>query len=194
MKHVLLSITILFGILLANTTALSAQEKEKKDKPKFKLHPSIEANYLVGGLINSDNFVFKSGIGGHFIADFKFSDKVYYGIGAGYEQLENDNFVPIFLDVKGFLKKKKASAYFTGQLGYSIAWNDDLYNYNSYSYKGGIMFSPGIGYKIPVKDHTFLINVSYRQQFARIEYDAPGETYKDDLSFVMLAFKLGLLF
>lgn len=174
---------------------INAQEKEKKDKKnKVKLHPSIEAGYMVGGLINSDNFVFKSGISAHLIADFKLNGNVYYGIGAGYEQLKNDKFVPIFLDVKGFLKKNKPSMFFSGQLGYTLAWNDKLYNYNSYSYKGGIMFSPGIGYKIPVKDHVWMINVSYRQQFARIEYEAPGNKYTDELSFVLLAFKLGLLF
>lgn len=168
---------------------------QKNEKEPIAFHPSVELNYAIGGLINSENFVFKNGIGLHAIADFEFHERVYAGLGVGYERLDNDQWLPIFLDLKAFTKKNKRSAYFTGQLGYTLMWNNDFARYNSYTYTGGIMFSPGIGYKLPLeKSGTMLFNVSYRQQYASIEYEAAGENYTDRLSFVMLAFKIGYLF
>lgn len=172
------------------STPVLAQEKEP-----VKVHPSFEINYGVGGLINSENFVFKNGLGAHAIADFEFHERVFAGFGVGYEQFDSDQWVPIFFDLKAFIKKNKRSAYFTGQLGYTLMWNDNYARYNSYTYTGGIMFSPGLGYKLPLeKAGALLFNVSYRQQFASIEYEAAGENYTDRLSIVLLAFKIGYLF
>lgn len=174
--------------------AVSGFAQEKENEP-LKIHPSFEVNYGVGGLINSENFVFKNGLGAHAIADFEFHERVFAGLGVGYEQFDNDQWVPIFFDLKAFIKKNKRSAYFTGQLGYTLMWNDDYARYNSYTYTGGIMFSPGIGYKLPLeKAGTLLFNVSYRQQYASVEYEAAGENYTDRLSIVLLAFKIGYLF
>ncbi len=179
----------LITLLVFNTLA----QDEKKEPIEF--HPSLEVNYAIGGLINSENFVFKNGIGLHAIADFEFHERVYAGLGVGYERLDNDQWLPIFVDLKAFTKKNKRSAYFTGQLGYTLMWNDDFARYNSYTYTGGIMFSPGIGYKLPLeKAGTMLFNVSYRQQYGSIEYESAGENYTDRLSFVLLALKIGYLF
>ena len=75
--------TCLLFLIAFSLSSLAQKSEKKKEKPKLDIHPSIEANYLVGGLINSDNFVFKSGIGAHLIADIKFSDKVISIIGNG---------------------------------------------------------------------------------------------------------------
>ena len=185
---------ILVAVAITCVTLHSMAQEEKSKEP-LKLHPALELNYAIGGLINSDNFVFKSGLGIHAIADFEVSKKVYVGAGVGYEQLDEDQLLPIFFDLKAFAKKDKRSVYFTGQLGYALMWNDDLARYNSYTYTGGILFSPGVGYKLPVKKAgTIMFNVSYRQQYGSIEYESAGENYTDRLSFSLLAFKIGYLF
>jgi len=186
---------VLVAVAFTCISLVSTAQDKKEDKEPIKLLPALEINYAVGGLINSDNFVFKNGLGLHAIADFEFHEKVYAGVGVGYEQLGEDQLLPIFFDLKAFLKKSKRSTYFTGQLGYALMWNDDLANYNSYTYTGGILFSPGVGYKLPLENAgTVMFNVSYRQQYGSIEYESGGENYTDRLSFTLLAFKIGYLF
>ena len=194
-KHPVMWIRIVLVVAAFACIASASLAQDKKEKEPIQFHPALEVNYAIGGLINSDNFVFKNGLGLHAIADFEFHEKVYAGIGVGYEQLGEDRLLPIFMDLKAFLKKSKRSAYFTGQLGYALMWNNDLANYNSYTYTGGILFSPGVGYKLPLENAgTVMFNVSYRQQYGGIEYESGGENYTDRLSFTLLAFKIGYLF
>lgn len=190
LPHVRKSALTLFAFLCC-FSLLQAQDKKKT----VQLHPELNVYYQAGGLINSDNFVFRNGIGINAAAHFKFHNKVYYGIGMGYEQLGSEHAVPIYLEVKAFLKKSKSSAFFTGQLGYAFVWNDNLANYNSYESIGGILISPGVGYKLTLSNkQNLMFSVHYKNQYAKIKYETVGKEFEDKFTYNLLVFKIGYLF
>ncbi len=171
------------------------EEEEDTKKSTLNLHHTLEAGYAIGGQISNDNFIYKAGLSGQYTADFQVSTRVFYGAGIGYEKFDSETFIPIFASFKGLLKKKDNTPFLTAQLGYALGSNKDLYSYEGYSYKGGILFSPGWGYKFSVKDkYSFLFSINYKHQFARIKYKTIGEhTYEDNINFNFLSFRVGIM-
>jgi hypothetical protein len=184
-------------LLLIPFTAAYAQDDEKDDKSSksANLHHTLELGYSLGGQISNDNFIYKAGLHGQYTADFQVSSRVYYGAGIGYEKLDQETFIPLFASFKGLLKKKDSTPYLTAQLGYALGSNKNLYSYQGYSYRGGILFSPGFGYKLSVKDkYSILLSVNYKHQFAKIKYKSlDNHTYEDNLNFDLLTFRIGVM-
>jgi hypothetical protein len=178
-------------------TVSYAQDDEKEDKGSkyVNLHHTLELGYSLGGQISNDNFIYKAGLLGQYTADFQVSSRVYYGAGMGYEKLDHEIFIPIFASFKGLLKKKDSTPFLTAQLGYALGSNKNLYSYQGYSYRGGILFSPGWGYKLSVKDkYAILFSVNYKHQFAKIRYKTlDNHRYEDNLNFDMLSFRIGVM-
>ena len=191
-------ITIFFLSLyfLQSSFVATAGGDDKKGKD-WVFHPSFETGLLLGGRINNENFVYESGYFAYLIADVQVSKKVYYGLGSGFNMLEDKTFIPVFVDFKGsFESFNKSSSYFSCQLGYSIASYNDDFEYENVNYKGGIMFSPGFGYRFNIRDsYCLLINISYQHQFGEIEYSASGgRKISEGMDFDLLFFKLGFMF
>jgi hypothetical protein len=101
----------------------------------------------------------------------------------------------LYASFKGLLKKKDSVPYLTAQVGYAFASNSNLYDYAGYSYRGGIVFSPGIGYKLNVKDkYSVLFSVNYKHQFAGVKYETfDKQVFRDHLNFDLLSFRVGIL-
>lgn len=171
------------------------EEEEDKEKKSLNLHHAIEAGFALGGQLSNDNFVYETARSFQYTADVQVSTRVYYGLGIGIDKLDTETFVPLFASFKGLLKKKDSTPYLTAQLGYAFASNRNLYNYAGYSYQGGILFSPGLGYKLSVKDkYSVLFSVHYKHQFARLKYETfDRKVYQDHLNFDLLSFRIGLL-
>lgn len=171
------------------------EEEEDSKSNSLNLHHTLEAGYTIGGQISNDNFIYKAGLSGQYTADFQVSTRVFYGVGIGYEKYDSETFIPIFASFKGLLKKKDNTPFLTAQLGYALGSNRNLYSYEGYSYKGGILFSPGWGYKFSVKDKfSLLFSINYKHQFARIKYKSIGEhTYEDNINFNLLSFRVGVM-
>lgn len=186
-------------LMLVSFLPASAQDEDETDSDKesksVNLHHTFELGYVVGGQISNDNFIYKAGLMGQYTADFQVSTRVFYGAGIGYEKLDQETFIPIFASFKGLLKKKDSSPFLTAQLGYALGLNKNMYSYEGYSYRGGILFSPGFGYKLSVKDkYSVLFSVNYKHQFARIRYKTlDAHTYADNLNFDLLSFRIGIL-
>jgi len=172
-----------------------AQDDEKEDKEAFKLHHVVEAGLTIGGQVSNDNFIYKSGWLLQYTADIQVSTRVSYGLGAGIEKLTDETFIPLFASFKGLLKKKDSTPYLTAQMGYAFASNENYYSYANYKYRGGVLFSPGFGYKLSVKDKYFvLMSVNYKHQFGRVQYKTfDNKTYQDELNYDFISFRVGLL-
>lgn len=174
-----------------------AQDDEKEeDKETLKLHHSVEAGLMIGGQISNDNFIYKSGWLVQYTADAQVCTRVFYGVGAGIEKFDAETFIPLFASFKGLLKKKDSTPYLTAQLGYAFASNENYYSYANYKYRGGVLFSPGFGYRLSIKDKYFvLISVNYKHQFARVQYKTfDSKTYQDQLNYDFISFRVGFLF
>ncbi len=185
--------------LFLATPAAYAQDDEKDEDDSKKrspsLHHTLEVGYTFGGQLTNDNFIYKAGLSGQYTADFQVSTRVFYGVGVGFDKYDNERFIPLFASFKGLLSKKDNTPFLTAQLGYALGSNKNLYSYEGYSYKGGIVFSPGWGYKFSVKDkYAFLFSINYKHQFARIKYKTlDAHTYEDNINFNLLSFRVGVM-
>jgi hypothetical protein len=191
----LLPVFLLLFIAFLPAQAQGDDEKEGKESKALHLHHTLELGYTIGGQVSNDNFIYKAGLLGQYTADFQVSTRVYYGLGIGYEKLDRERFIPLFASFKGLLKKKDSTPFLTAQIGYALASNENIYSYEGYSYRGGILFSPGFGYKLNVKDkYSVLFSVNYKHQFARIRYKTfDDHIYADNLNFDLLSFRIGVL-
>lgn len=189
--------SILFFWCICLFTPLYGQEEEDEDKSEnsLKLHHTAELGFSIGGQVSNDNFVLETGKLFQYTADLQASTRVYYGIGAGIEKFDSETFIPVFASFKGLLKKKDSTPYLTAQMGYAFASNSSLYSYDGYSYRGGILFSPGFGYKLSVKDkYSILFSVNYKHQFAKLNYETYDlHKYQDNLNFDLISFRVGIL-
>ena len=189
----LLFLISFFGFL---PRSLWAQE-ESSDEPKSnsKLHHTLEAGLTLGGQLTNENFVYKSGVLFQYTADIQASSRVYYGVGAGLEKFNEETFIPIFASFKGMLKKKDNTPFLTAQLGYAIASNQKYSHYANYRFDGGVLFSPGLGYKFAVGDvFSLLCSINYKHQFAKVRYENYDRNiYKESLNYDLISFRIGLL-
>jgi hypothetical protein len=170
-------------------------EEEDKDKNSLNLHHTAEVGFSLGGQLSNDNFVYETGRLFQYTADVQVSTRVYYGLGIGVEKFDTETFVPLTASFKGLLKKKDSTPYLTAQLGYAFASNSNTNDYAGYSYRGGLLFSPGIGYKLSVKDkYSILFSVNYKHQFAMLKYETfYKQMFRDNLNFDLLSFRVGIL-
>jgi hypothetical protein len=178
-----------------------AQDEDNEDEDKSKgrkslnLHHTAEVGFSIGGQLSNDNFVYETGRLFQYTADVQVSARVYYGLGIGVEKFDTETFVPITASFKGLLKKKDSTPYLTAQLGYAFGSNSNVNDYAGYSYQGGLLFSPGFGYKLSVKDkYSILFSVNYKHQFATLKYETfDRQVFRDNLNFDLLSFRVGIL-
>ncbi len=150
----------------------------------------------MGGQLSNETFVYKSGIHVQYTAYRAFSSRVLYGLGIGFEQFDNERFIPLFASFQGLLKKKDHTPFLTAQLGYAVGINRGYPTYEGYQFNGGILFSPGIGYRFSMGDRmAALMGIHYKHQFARSSYEtAGGHTYRTTLNYDLIAFRAGIQF
>ena len=172
------------------------EDEDNNDKDRISLHPIVEAGLVAGLQFNREHVAYESAWLVNAIASYQWSKKVYFGLGAGVMKFEDETFLPVFADFKGFFKKNKSAPFFSGQLGYSFAWSSMANRAEDYNYLGGIMFSSGGGYKINAGDNmAVLLAVSYMHQFAHLRYDTNfGTTFNERADFDLLMFKIDLFF
>lgn len=170
-------------------------EDEEKDSKSLNLHHTVEAGFSIGGQLSNDNFVYETGRLFQYTADVQASTRVFYGLGLGIEKFDTETFIPLTASFKGLLKKKDSTPFLTAQLGYAFASNNNVNDYAGYSYQGGLLFSPGFGYKLSVKDKfSILFSVNYKHQFATLKYETfDRQVFRDNLNFDLLSFRVGIL-
>lgn len=189
-KTVFLSICLLIFSLQTN------QAQDKISKKPIQLHPAIEAGFGVGGQVNNENFIMESSLDIQISVDKKISKRIYYGLGWGLNRMDGKTYMPLFVEFKGLLDNKRNIPYLFAQMGYSMAWSEEVEKFEHYNYQGGFYFSPGIGRRIAVKDHYYLLfSLSYRHQFGGITYETPGtDEYREEVNFDMISFRVGFMF
>lgn len=175
----------------------SKEEKDQKEEDeKITFHPEVQAGIIMGGEISDGRFIHKSGKLLELIANFRFSNRVYYGFGGGVEVFKEETFIPVYVHFKGMLNKTSSTSFITAQIGYAAAENKSIYSFTNYQYSGGIFFSPGWGYRLNVKDkYSLMLGINFKHQFANIKYKTDyGKEFKEVLSFNLISFRLGVFF
>jgi len=95
----------------------------------------------------------------------------FYGIGLGIDYYNNKRSVPLFLDVKKDLLKRKTTPFIYADAGYNFSWLRDkdkiAYWGTDYKQKGGVYYETGLGYKFILKNKMalgFSAGYSFKQQ------------------------------
>ena len=79
---------------------------------------------------------------------------LFGGVGTGIEFLSN-NYLPLFIDLRGDLLGTDVVPYVMIRGGYSLPLASDHSEYNTtYDYSGGLLFGAGIGLKIRTRDQA----------------------------------------
>ena len=188
-------ILLVFCQEVVSQTEDKSDNKEDKDKKEIKLAYQLAAGYAVGGQIVDKSILFESGVSFELITNLRVSPKIYYGLGLGYERYDSETFLPLFLSFTGMTKKKDEGTYLSFQTGYSFAWDNDFNSYDNYNYRGGLLFSAGIGRMFEMKDkYKLLVNISLKHQFVRIDYKPlDSSSYTETINYDMIIIKIGLL-
>lgn len=175
---------------------MAQEESDAEDEKSSRIRHAWEGGLTLGGQLSNEAFVYKSGMHVQYTAYRVFSSRVMYGLGVGFEQFDQERFIPIFASFQGLLKKKDNSPFLTAQLGYAIGINRNYPQYEGYHFRGGILFSPGIGYKFSIGDRfAALAGIHYKHQFAKQAYETAGShTYRTTLNYDLIAFRAGILF
>ncbi|MFC2080743.1 hypothetical protein ACFLR8_00865 [Bacteroidota bacterium] len=166
-----------------------------EDESQIELAYHLAAGYSFGGQIVDESMLFESGISFELITNLRVSPRIYYGLGLGYESFDTETFLPLFLSFTGMTKKKDEGPYLSFQTGYSFAWDKNFSSYENYNYRGGLLFSAGIGRMFEIKDkYKILINISLKHQFVRIDYQSfDSSDFTENINYDMISFKIGLL-
>ena len=151
----------------------------------------------VRGIQLSKNFpILKSGGIAQVNISKAFGQFVQAGAGIGYIQLEKEDFLPLFLYIKGNKKNKKNCFFFETSIGFSKGNNYDFANSLKTKYSASTYFSPGIGYQYVInKNWAVSSGINYVLQKAKLDQinDKQEVYYSEILSIDLIIFKLGII-
>ena len=161
---------------------------------KRKLNTRIEIG-IDRGIQLSKNFpILKSGEQINLSLSKLYGSHFETGIGVAYQNLEDEQFMPIYLLLVG--KRKVGSGpYIESSIGYSYGKNSNYEHAVTSSFEGGKYFSTGIGYGFNINNqYTFLASCNYIMQQSQVKhYEGEKVNYIEDLTFDLIVFKVGLL-
>lgn len=146
----------------------------------------------------SHNGELQVGLGVHNVIGYQLNRLFGLGIGVGldsYSFQDGETLYPIFIEARGYLRKKWHSPYYSMNLGYGFAIADE--SENVIEAEGGLMVHPCFGMRFGAnKDANVMIDVGYKFQYANITRVMPfnGDLEERDLLFKRLTIRLGLLF
>ena len=163
---------------------------EKKEKLNTRIEIGIDR-----GIQLSKNFpILKSGEQINLSLSKLYGSHFETGIGVAYQNLEDEQFMPIYLLLVG---KSNAGngPYIESSVGYSYGGNSKYEHTVTSSFEGGKYFSTGIGYEFNINNqYTFLASCNYIIQHSQVKHQQQGiVNYIEELTFDLIVFKVGLL-
>ena len=183
-----------YFVLLFSLFFSFAQGQNFLLEKKKKLNTRIEIG-IDRGIQLSKNFpILKSGEQINLSLSKLYGSHFEAGIGVAYQNLEDEQFIPIYLLLIG--KRKVASGpYIESAIGYSYAKNSKYEHAVTSSFEGGEYFSTGIGYEFNINNqYTFLASCNYIMQHSQVtHYQQERVNYIEELTFDLIVFKVGLL-
>ena len=184
---------ILFLFFLSSMVSVKAQDKQERFFQKYKFVNMTEFGALFGrikyatyyggwyGSSYPDQFQVKNRIN-FSLQTFNgvyLDKKTAAGITLGMDSYGETVLMPVALGVRrNLVQKREGGSILLGSLdaGYSTIWlNEDNSGYQT---TGGLMISPAIGYKLPMRNGSaWLINLGYRYQRAEYKQERQGDIY-----------------
>lgn len=155
----------------------------------------LDLSYSFAEQVYNNNMIYNPGLAASASYGLMLNESVSLGLGTGYTALQEERFIPVFLETMGYIRNKPSTPVILMQVGYAFGWHTGIPDMEGYKFRGGIYIDAGMGRKININTHySVFFHVSYRHQFARMEYEVfGGQSFKDDLNYDMLLISLGLI-
>ena len=184
-KFFILCFSFLFSFAQAQNLALT----KKKN-----LNTRIELGFDRGIQLSKNFPILKSGEQFNLSISKLYGSHFEAGIGVGYQNLGDEQFMPIYLLLVG--KTKAGSGpYIESSVGYAYGENSKYEHAVISNFEGGKYFSTGIGYEFNIKNqYSFLASCNYIRQQSQVKhYEGETVNYIENLTFDLIVFKIGLL-
>jgi hypothetical protein len=175
-------------------SAAMSQESEEQDTT-LDHFIRLDLSYIIGGQIYNDNFLYNPGFNIYGTYGLDIYERMSVGLGTGLQQFRNEKFIPVFIDITGRISKKKNTRLISLQGGYSFAWSESLKNLTDSKLNGGIYIGAGFGRKFYLnKAFSIIAGLSYRHQFAEIEYELFNlRNYMERINYDLLVISISFL-
>lgn len=172
--------------------------KEKKQSKDFTVQDTGYYHSVTFGLLPGQgefgNFAFGGSL--HYVFGYQYKPIIGAGIGIGadsYIYSEIRNVIPVYLEVRGYLKNQPFAPYYSLQAGYGFALVNDTWNMTDAT--GGIMIHPKVGFRFPSRTNAaFTTEIGYLFQKASFTFDDWQGRYQDDVNFRRISVRFGVIF
>lgn len=145
--------------------------REGKTKPAFEPKVGFIHAADIGLLFGNNAYGSGSSPSVNIVNSFQFNSYVGTGLGLGLDLHGNITTLPVYVNLKGALTKKKVTPYYFLNAGYAFAWdseNDSFIEYDKV--QGGWLLQPGFGYQFNMAQSALLVGLGYRIQKMTLDY------------------------
>ncbi len=123
------------------------------------------------------------------IHGYQFDQNLSIGVGTGID-IYDYTLIPIFLDIRGYPRKKRLSPFYAFDFGYGFPVRESS---NWSSIRGGLMLNPSLGFRfLGRRESSLHIGIGYKKQFVTRDYR--HQDYSDEIVFNRLQFQVGMMF
>ncbi len=155
--------------------------------------------YFFAGNINGGSSAFQNegtaGLGIQAAAGYQLNRWLGAGLGIGmdyYYPGSGERFMPVFAEVRGYLRQKNVAPYYSVQTGYGFTFVDE--DRAMEDSQGGIYLYPALGLRCGASDNAnFTIDIGYKYQkgtFAFRQWDL----VEHKMTYRRIALRVGVLF
>lgn len=157
----------------------------------------FDGSITLGGKVTQNQLVFRSGPNLNASILYKKNPQFQYGGGFGYLGLEDETFIPLFLQMRVKLRPKPSGFYFGLRSGYSIGISPKALQVEGSSFQGGWMIQPTFGYITPISQRAkfqFGLQMLYQQGLLKRSKGTIQTNYTERLRFTMVGIMCGFTF
>lgn len=132
---------------------------------------------------------------------YQFNRMFGLGIGASIDGYANagggDTFLPVFLEARGYLRKKIRTPYWVVAAGYGFPLRTNEFNQDVRRFEGGYMLHPAIGYRLGADkavNVTFDIGYKFQKALTEKEFFFSGDIFTRDVLYQRLSLRMSVIF
>ena len=166
------------------------------DDYSCKFRSELSGTYALGAQVYNSNFLSRPGLSFNYAHSYKLNRNLNCGLGGGYMQLEDEQFIPIYANLLAFTSTKdEIEKYVRCNIGYAFASSKAMDMMDNYDMRGGMFLRFGYGHAFPVNGSLAIsTEFSYLYQNAKLDYKAPYSTSSTEmLNYSFLQLTLGFV-
>jgi len=158
---------------------------------------TIEGGFMAGGKASHRTIVFRSGpeLSGSF--QKQFYKRLHLGFGMGVIGMEDELFIPLFVDLRHKLSEGDNGLYLGFRTGYAFGANATATSVENTIYQGGWHARTSIGYQSKMSTSfamQFGFNISHQQGVLDRRFQTSQINHRERLRFFLFSFSVGLIF